>query len=179
MYTWHVLLLPVAVVALVAAHVLLVRRHGVVPPFDRRGAPEAQRAGTAAAPPTAEPASAVMSLATWRADGTRPPQWKGAYRRYDLVKELCIALGVMALLAVVLTVLFSSPDEKPSTVAQWSQQMPADFVTTAVERARRHERHRRLRPALQPRRRRPARRRSSSRRSGSASATRSTRPTTS
>ncbi len=38
MYSYHVLLLPVAVVALVVAHVLLVRRHGVVPPFelDRR-----------------------------------------------------------------------------------------------------------------------------------------------
>jgi ubiquinol-cytochrome c reductase cytochrome b subunit len=34
MYSWHVLLLPVAVVLLVAAHVLLVRRHGVVPPFE-------------------------------------------------------------------------------------------------------------------------------------------------
>jgi ubiquinol-cytochrome c reductase cytochrome b subunit len=34
MYSWHVLLFPVAVVALVAAHVLLVRTHGVVPPFE-------------------------------------------------------------------------------------------------------------------------------------------------
>jgi ubiquinol-cytochrome c reductase cytochrome b subunit len=34
MYSWHILLLPVAVVFLVTAHVLLVRRHGVVPPFD-------------------------------------------------------------------------------------------------------------------------------------------------
>jgi hypothetical protein len=34
MYSYHVLLLPVAVVVLVTAHVLLVRRHGVVPPFD-------------------------------------------------------------------------------------------------------------------------------------------------
>ena len=34
MYGWHVLLLPVAVVILVAAHVLLVRNHGVVPPFE-------------------------------------------------------------------------------------------------------------------------------------------------
>jgi cytochrome b/b6/petB-like protein len=34
MYSYHVLLLPVAVVALVVAHVLLVRRHGVVPPFE-------------------------------------------------------------------------------------------------------------------------------------------------
>ncbi len=34
MYSYHVLLLPVAVVVLVVAHVLLVRRHGVVPPFE-------------------------------------------------------------------------------------------------------------------------------------------------
>jgi ubiquinol-cytochrome c reductase cytochrome b subunit len=33
MYSYHILLLPVAVVLLVAAHVLLVRKHGVVPPF--------------------------------------------------------------------------------------------------------------------------------------------------
>jgi len=33
MYSYHVFLLPLAVVGLVAAHVLLVRRHGVVPPF--------------------------------------------------------------------------------------------------------------------------------------------------
>jgi ubiquinol-cytochrome c reductase cytochrome b subunit len=34
MYSYHVLLLPAVVVALVVAHVLLVRRHGVVPPFE-------------------------------------------------------------------------------------------------------------------------------------------------
>jgi hypothetical protein len=42
MYSYHVLLLPVAVVLLVAAHVLLVRKHGVVPPFplsEKRGGP--------------------------------------------------------------------------------------------------------------------------------------------
>jgi ubiquinol-cytochrome c reductase cytochrome b subunit len=33
MYSYHVLLLPVAVVLVVVGHVLLVRRHGVVPPF--------------------------------------------------------------------------------------------------------------------------------------------------
>jgi quinol-cytochrome oxidoreductase complex cytochrome b subunit len=34
MYSYHVLLLPAAIVALVVAHILLVRRHGVVPPFE-------------------------------------------------------------------------------------------------------------------------------------------------
>jgi quinol-cytochrome oxidoreductase complex cytochrome b subunit len=37
MYSYHVLLLPLAVVALVAAHVLLVRKHGIVPPFELPG----------------------------------------------------------------------------------------------------------------------------------------------
>ena len=34
MYSYHVLILPLAVVLLVIWHVLLVRRHGVVPPFE-------------------------------------------------------------------------------------------------------------------------------------------------
>ena len=34
MYSYHILLLPLAVVALVIAHVLLVRKHGVVPPYE-------------------------------------------------------------------------------------------------------------------------------------------------
>jgi quinol-cytochrome oxidoreductase complex cytochrome b subunit len=45
MYSYHVLLLPLAVVGLVVAHVLLVRRHGVVPPF--------QLSGEQAIPPSA------------------------------------------------------------------------------------------------------------------------------
>jgi hypothetical protein len=64
-------------------------------------------------------------------DDTGP--WKGTYASYDLVKELCIAVGVVALLAILLTVLFSSPDEKPSTVAQWSRAMPINFVATAAK----------------------------------------------
>jgi len=64
-------------------------------------------------------------------DDTQP--WKGRYAPYDLVKELCIAVGVIALLAVLLTVLLSSPDDKPSTIAQWSHELPADFATTAAK----------------------------------------------
>jgi len=33
MYSYHILLLPIAVVALVSLHILLVRRHGIVPPL--------------------------------------------------------------------------------------------------------------------------------------------------
>ena len=39
MFTWHVFLLPLGIVVLVVAHVLLVRKHGVVPPFAPRGEP--------------------------------------------------------------------------------------------------------------------------------------------
>jgi Cytochrome b(N-terminal)/b6/petB len=49
MYSYHVLLLPLAVVALVAAHVLLVRKHGVVPPFEGRARQLAASAAPAAA----------------------------------------------------------------------------------------------------------------------------------
>jgi hypothetical protein len=58
--------------------------------------------------------------------------WTGAYRPYDLVKEATIALGVVLALAVLLTILFSSPDETPSTVKSWALDNPVDFVTTAA-----------------------------------------------
>ena len=64
-------------------------------------------------------------------DDTGP--WQGGYAPYDLIKELCIALVVITLLAVLLTVLFSSPDEPPSTVAQWSRAVPVNFVTAATK----------------------------------------------
>ena len=48
MYTFHVILLPVAVVALVVWHVLLVRRHGVVPPYPAKAQPRRSPASTAA-----------------------------------------------------------------------------------------------------------------------------------
>jgi len=51
MYTFHVILLPVAVIALTAWHVLLVRKHGVVPPYqarlaaETRGSPQGETGG--------------------------------------------------------------------------------------------------------------------------------------
>ncbi|HEY6318269.1 MAG TPA: cytochrome b N-terminal domain-containing protein [Acidimicrobiia bacterium] len=36
MFTWHVVLLPLGIVVVVLAHVLLVRKHGVVPPLPAR-----------------------------------------------------------------------------------------------------------------------------------------------
>jgi quinol-cytochrome oxidoreductase complex cytochrome b subunit len=57
MYSYHVLLLPLGVVGLVIAHVLLVRKHGIVPPF--------QLSDTEHVPAsTAEPASATEPEST-------------------------------------------------------------------------------------------------------------------
>jgi hypothetical protein len=51
MYSYHVLLLPIAVVVLVSAHVLLVRRHGVVPPIELHTRLASVPAGAAPAAP--------------------------------------------------------------------------------------------------------------------------------
>jgi len=58
--------------------------------------------------------------------------WDGPYKPYDLIRELVIAIAVVGALALLLTIFFSSPDERPSTIAQWSTQMPTDFLATAV-----------------------------------------------
>lgn len=52
MLLWHIVLLPLVVGFLVVAHVILVRRHGVVPPFD------------AVPPDTANPASVPVPSAS-------------------------------------------------------------------------------------------------------------------
>jgi hypothetical protein len=65
-------------------------------------------------------------------DADRYREWKGEYRSYDLVKEFSIALGVVLAITLLLTILFSSPDERSSTIKQWSRSDPVDFVTTAV-----------------------------------------------
>jgi hypothetical protein len=51
--------------------------------------------------------------------------------RYDLVKELVMALGAVVVLALIGAALLSSPDVAPVTIATWSQSDPVDFVTTA------------------------------------------------
>jgi hypothetical protein len=59
-------------------------------------------------------------------------QWTGPYRSYDILREATVALGVVLALAIGLTVLFSSPDDPPSTIQTWSHTDPVDFVTTAT-----------------------------------------------
>jgi len=68
-----------------------------------------------------------------RADEARyGAPWTGGYRRYDLVKEFVVALGVMLLLTVGLAVAFGSPDRKAISLQEWATAAPNDFVVTAV-----------------------------------------------
>ena len=65
-------------------------------------------------------------------EGPRPD----GTRSYDVVKEFVIALVAVVLLTVGLAAVFSSPDDKPITLAGWARSAPDDFVaTTATELA--------------------------------------------
>ena len=72
-----------------------------------------------------------MSRASRRREDETYREWHGAYRPYDILKEATIALGGVLALVILLTILFSSPDLKPSTIKSWSRSDPVDFVTTA------------------------------------------------
>ncbi|MDQ6730234.1 MAG: hypothetical protein M3022_08015 [Actinomycetota bacterium] len=73
-----------------------------------------------------------MSRESRRREDEADRDWTGARRPYDILREATIALGVVLALAVVLSILFSSPDLKPSTVQSWSRGDPVDFVATAT-----------------------------------------------
>jgi len=59
--------------------------------------------------------------------------WRGPTRRYDLIKELVVALLVVTLLTVLLAAVFSSPDEAGVTLQRWARSAPNDFVATATK----------------------------------------------
>jgi quinol-cytochrome oxidoreductase complex cytochrome b subunit len=63
MLLWHIMLLPLIVGVLVVAHVILVRRHGVVPPFDAVPPENRQKPPADTAPPATAPASTVEPAA--------------------------------------------------------------------------------------------------------------------
>jgi len=112
MLLWHVVLIPVVLVALVGAHVLAVRVRGVVHPLPVH--PVRGRA--------ARRAAAAADAAPWR----------GPTRRYDIVREATVATLVALILVFALSGLLSSPDVPPVTVASWAQVAPADFIATAA-----------------------------------------------
>jgi hypothetical protein len=110
MLLWHVVLIPIVLVALVGAHLLLVRMRGVSHPLPAKRARSRDRAAAA------DDAGA----------------WRGPTRRYDLLKEGTIAAAVVLALTLGLAGLLSSPDVPSVTIATWAKLAPADFLATAA-----------------------------------------------
>ncbi len=112
MLLWHVVLMPIILIAIVGAHVLLVRVRGVSHPL-----------------PVSRPRGLAARRAARAADRAA---WRGPTRRYDILKEGTIATLVILLLTFGLAGLLSSPDVPPVTVASWVKAAPADFLGTAA-----------------------------------------------
>jgi len=111
MLMWHIVMLPIILIAIVGAHVLLVRMRGVSHPL-----------------PVTRPRGVAARLAAAKADRAA---WRGPTRRYDILKEGTIAAVVVLVLTVGLASLLSSPNVPPATVRSWVQVVPADFLATA------------------------------------------------
>jgi len=116
MLLWHVVLIPIVLVAIVGGHVLLVRIRGVSHPLP------------ATMPRFRMPSRAERRAA--RAADAAP--WRGPTKRYDILKEGTIASLVILALTFGLAGLLSSPDVPPVTIQSWAQVAPADFLGTAA-----------------------------------------------
>ncbi|HEV2374566.1 MAG TPA: cytochrome b N-terminal domain-containing protein [Streptosporangiaceae bacterium] len=117
MLLWHVVLIPIILVALVGGHILLVRMRGVSHPIDSDI-------------PARDKGSWRQRERVAARVGSGP--WRGATRRYDILKEGTIASAVVLALVFVLASILSSPDVPSVTIQTWSQIAPADFLGTAA-----------------------------------------------
>jgi len=116
MLMWHIVLLPIILIAIVGAHVLLVRMRGVVHPIDAHAGQVKDR-------------GRARRRALARADAA---PWRGGTRRYDILKEATVATAVVLALVIGLAGLLSSPDVPQVSVATWARVAPADFLGTAA-----------------------------------------------
>ena len=114
MLMWHIVLIPIVLVAIVGAHVLMVRVRGVAHPLPAQATLRRSRAERKAA--------AVVDAAPWR----------GATRRYDILKEGTAAIAIATCLVLLMAGLLSSPDLPPLSVQTWAKASAADFVGTAA-----------------------------------------------
>ena len=75
------------------------------------------------------PVASLDARSRRRAEGAA---WRGPLRHYDIIKEATIAVGIVAVLTVLLAVLFSSPDAPPVTLKAWSNAQPVGFTKIAL-----------------------------------------------
>src|ERR1700757_2445556 len=96
MLMWHIVLLPIILIAIIGAHVLLVRIRGVSHPL-----------------PVSRPRGLAARRAAMKADRAA---WRGPTRRYDILKEGTVATLVILVLTFGLAALLSSPNIPSVTV---------------------------------------------------------------
>ncbi len=73
-----------------------------------------------------------MTREQQRAEDESYRKWTGAYKPYDLIKEATIATLGVIVAVIVLSFLFSSPDDPAITMKSWSRAAPVDFATIAT-----------------------------------------------
>ncbi len=112
MFMWHIVLMPLVLIAVVGAHILLVRMRGVSHPLPTKPA-RGRAARKAAAAADAGP-------------------WQGPVRRYDILKEGSIAAVVVGVLVVIMAAVLSSPDVPSLSIKTWGSLDPVGFVNTAA-----------------------------------------------
>ncbi|HEX9041073.1 MAG TPA: cytochrome b N-terminal domain-containing protein [Trebonia sp.] len=112
MFMWHIVLMPLILVAVVGAHILLVRVRGVSHPLPAR--PARGRA--------ARKEAAAADAAPWR----------GPTRRYDILKEGTIAVVITSVLVVIMAGVLSSPDDPSLSIKTWGTVDPVGLVNTAA-----------------------------------------------
>ncbi len=111
MYTYHIILFPVAIGAVIVIHILLVRLRGVVRPYPARGEQrEAYRSGM-----------------------TQKEYFSGVRMApYDLIREVTLIGAVVLVLVILFSAIFSSGDERPLTLQSVAQSDPVGFTTVSV-----------------------------------------------
>jgi hypothetical protein len=124
MLLWHVVLIPIILVALTGAHLLLVRVHGVSHPLPAKYP-------SFRALLSSEGRTGLMAARKAR-KAADTAAWRGPTRRYDLLKEATMALGIAAAVTIALAAVVSSPDVPSVTVQSWAKVAPADFLGTAA-----------------------------------------------
>ncbi|MGP7996509.1 MAG: cytochrome b N-terminal domain-containing protein [Streptosporangiaceae bacterium] len=117
MLMWHIVLLPIVLTAIIGGHILLVRVRGVSHPLP----------ATIRTPGRGTARLRRRAMAT--ADAA---PWRGATRRYDILKEGTIAGVIVLALTLGLAALLSSPDVPSLSVQTWARVAPADFLATAA-----------------------------------------------